>query len=199
MLPLAATLQGLELLHASAVEVGGRTLAFVAASGTGKTSVAAHLVAGGGALLTDDVLALEPSVDGIAGYPGSPLLSIARGELQTLAPAARRRLGRVVGWSDKVILEIDVPDRPSRLDALFFLDRSDAAPRLHLERLPPDPFRLLSSAFNVYVGSQQRVVNQLALYARLMQTVPLFGVAVPGSARAADVASAIREHAEREL
>ena len=73
VLPLAATLQGLELLHASAIEWGGRCLGFVAPSGTGKTSVAAHIVASGGALVTDDVLALEiKSTDVLSATRVSP-------------------------------------------------------------------------------------------------------------------------------
>src|SRR5436190_3280341 len=58
-LPLAAALQGLALVHASSVAVGGRAFAFLASSGTGKTSVAAHLVARGATHVTDDIVALE--------------------------------------------------------------------------------------------------------------------------------------------
>ena len=65
VLPLAAALHGLPLVHASAVALGGRALAFVAPSGTGKTSVAAHLVARGASLLTDDALAVEPVPGGL--------------------------------------------------------------------------------------------------------------------------------------
>ena len=49
----------------------------VAPSGTGKTSVAAHLVAGGALLLTDDVLAFESRDDGVIGYPGVRNIAIA--------------------------------------------------------------------------------------------------------------------------
>ena len=61
-LPLAATLQGLALLHASAAEIDGRAFGFIASSGAGKSSLVVHLVATGDTrLLTDDVLALESS------------------------------------------------------------------------------------------------------------------------------------------
>jgi hypothetical protein len=39
VLPLAALIHGLELLHASAVRLNGRVLAFAGASGTGKTTL----------------------------------------------------------------------------------------------------------------------------------------------------------------
>ena len=57
-------------LHASAVALDGRALAFVAPSGTGKTSVAAHLVARGASFLTDDALAVEPVPGGLLAHPG---------------------------------------------------------------------------------------------------------------------------------
>ena len=93
VLPLAATLQGFELLHASAVELDGRTIAFVAPPGTGKTSVAAHLVAGGALLLTDDVLAFESRDDGVIGYPGVRNIAIAAQELDAMSQLGRARLG----------------------------------------------------------------------------------------------------------
>ncbi len=44
VLPLAAVLAGHEALHASAVEIDGRAVGFVARSGAGKTSIAIALV-----------------------------------------------------------------------------------------------------------------------------------------------------------
>ncbi len=47
------------VLHASAVQVGGRAVAFVGGSGTGKSTLAALCCAAGAAFLTDDLLHLE--------------------------------------------------------------------------------------------------------------------------------------------
>ena len=52
------------VLHASAVDVGGRAVAFVGASGMGKTTLATLLCRDGGLLVTDDVLRLEHDPDG---------------------------------------------------------------------------------------------------------------------------------------
>jgi hypothetical protein len=55
------TLRGDTVLHASAVAVGGRALAFTGLSGSGKTTLAALMcVEAGGDLVTDDVLVVEP-------------------------------------------------------------------------------------------------------------------------------------------
>lgn len=64
--------QGRVALHASAVVAGEHTMAFLSTHGGGKTSLAAALMAQGGALLTDDLLPVDRR-DGRclahAGYP----------------------------------------------------------------------------------------------------------------------------------
>lgn len=196
-LPLASTLQGLELLHASGVVVDGRLLAFSAPSGTGKTSVAAHLVANGATLLTDDVLAVERSGTRIVAHPGAPLSKVSTGELATMPREGRARLGTRIGRNDKVLLLTRLPAQPQPLDGVYFLRRWPIFKRLTIEPLDPDPFRLLAHSFNTYVRSHDRVVNQLAVHASIVDSVGLYSVSVPPSAPASEVARAVRAHVER--
>jgi hypothetical protein len=193
VLPLAATLQGLELLHASAVEYDGRVFGFVARAGAGKTSTAAHLVALGGSLLTDDVLALERSDDGVIAHPGANTLHLDTRELARITAPGSDRLGSVLGGADKVMLAAPVAAQARRLDALYFLERH--APRdLSISPLEPDPIRLLANSFNGYVRSEERVLIQLEVAAALAESVAMFEVAVPARSTAADVAAAVAEH-----
>lgn len=73
--------RGVPTLHASAVVVEGRAVAFLAAKGGGKTTAATALVRAGHALLADDLLALELEV-GRSGegkplaQPGYPMLRL---------------------------------------------------------------------------------------------------------------------------
>jgi hypothetical protein len=195
VLPLAATLHGLDLLHASAVAWNGRALGFVAAAGTGKTSVAAHLVASGGVLLTDDVLALEEVEGAIVAHPGVASLSIDPAELRRVPTEGRIRLGRVLGRSDKLILAAGVADLPRRLDRLYFLERPVPG-EIRISPLDPDPVLLLANAFNTYVRTPERVVNQLSIAASVAETVALFSVRIPAGVTAAEVARAVVAHAE---
>lgn len=65
------TLGGHAVLHASAVELGGRAIAFAGLSGSGKSTLAALFCAAGARLVTDDVLGvrLEPNAVCVGGSP----------------------------------------------------------------------------------------------------------------------------------
>src|SRR5205814_1744430 len=65
-------LRGVPCLHASAVALGDRALALMAAPGTGKSSLAAQLVSAGGALLCDDIVPLQLGPGGGRVVPGYP-------------------------------------------------------------------------------------------------------------------------------
>jgi hypothetical protein len=88
-------------LHASAVAINGRAAAFLAAKEGGKSSIAATFMQAGYPLLTDDLLAIERSHDGIicrSGYPNMRLwpdeakhfLGYYR-DLETVHPAYTKR------------------------------------------------------------------------------------------------------------
>jgi hypothetical protein len=65
--------QSLLPLHASAVVVDGRAVAFLSSNKGGKTSLAAAFLAAGYPLLTDDILPLAQQPAGrFTGYPGYP-------------------------------------------------------------------------------------------------------------------------------
>lgn len=196
VLPLSAALQGLELFHASAVALDGRACAFIAPSGTGKTSIAAHLVARGATLVTDDALALEPSADHVRAHPGAAMASVDGAELETMTGEGRRRLGRVMGRSDKVHLAVsELADRPLPLGAVYLLERGGDERRLLVEESsPPDPRPLLSSRFVSYERRREQLVNHLEVAARVARSARLFKVAIPDSVAAVAVAQAIEDH-----
>jgi len=199
-LPLAALLQGLELFHASAVELGGRTVAFVAASGTGKTSLAAHLVAGGAGFVTDDVLALEAADGTVVAHPGANVLHLSEAEIASMAPEKRACLGAAVGQSDKTHLRVPVSGEARQLAAVYFLERSSGFGELVVRELaPPEPRRLLASTFVSYVNLPSRLIAQLDFCAEFATAVRAFDVRVPLDFGAASLAEQIREHGEREL
>jgi hypothetical protein len=83
LLSFLLMMRGEPVLHASAVDVGGRAIAFVGYSGMGKSTMAALVAAHGGRLVTDDVLRLDLSDRVVRCYLGATELRLrkAAGEL----------------------------------------------------------------------------------------------------------------------
>lgn len=69
-------MRGRLALHASAVVVNGRAVAFLGESGEGKSTLAARLLRRGHTLLTDDVLALSSDQGETRAWPGFPQLKL---------------------------------------------------------------------------------------------------------------------------
>jgi hypothetical protein len=196
VVPLAATLQGLELFHASSVERAGRALGLIAGSGTGKSSIAAHLVSRGARYVADDVLALELAEGRPIAHPGPATASVYPSEFRSLG-AEGRRVGTIIGRSDKLQLAVEPVERPLGLEAIYFVERRPGIARFAIsDERPPDPRVLLASTFISYLRTPAFLVGHLDACARIADAVQMFRVKVPPGLGAADVAAAIERHAE---
>ncbi len=199
-LPLAAGLQGLEVLHASAVGIEGKAVAFTAPSGTGKSSLAAHLVAAGATFLTDDVLALERGPRGVLAHPGPARAGVAAHELRSMTPDGRNRLGRRVGAADKSYFAPPPALSALPLALLYRVTRSPRLARLELrEQVPPEPRTVLASSFLSYLDTKERLLNQLAICDRVASSVRLYDLELPASVSAQAAAAFVLEHREQVL
>ncbi len=76
VLPLVLSKRGKLVFHASAVEVAGGAVAFVAESGRGKSTLAASFAINGWRFLTDDGLVLEEGEDGYRVMPSHPSIRL---------------------------------------------------------------------------------------------------------------------------
>lgn len=70
-------MRGVPNLHGSAVATPGGAIAFLAESGTGKSTLAARFAHAGFPLMTDDVLALQTRADGFVAQAGFPWISLS--------------------------------------------------------------------------------------------------------------------------
>jgi hypothetical protein len=180
VLPLAAALQGLEPLHASAVSLGDRAVAFVAPSGVGKTSIAARLVADGATFVADDVLAVEPLGEALLAHPGVGLLNMPDAD------------------GEKMQVAVVTAGAPLPLAAVYFLRAGAEDERLRVEsEHPPAARRLLAGTFLRYLRSPERLVVHLDVCARIGATVPAFEVVLPKGVSPVLAAAAVRDHLER--
>jgi hypothetical protein len=199
-LPLAAALQGLEVFHASAVAVHGRVAAFVGSSRTGKTSVAAHLVALGASFVTDDVLAVERLGSDVVAHPGPARLSIEDLELGRIPDSERRRLGVLIGRSDKLMVEPAPTDTPMPLAAIYFLQRPVADvshPTIVADATPSAA--LLQDRFLGYLDIPKLLRDRVDVWTAIAERTRLYTVRIPKCARAREVAATALAHAETSL
>ena len=196
VLPLAALLRGFEVFHSSAVEVGGRAIAFVGHSGAGKSSLALRLVLEGAALITDDVLVLRAEDERLVAHPGAGLMNLRHAEHE-LYRRADVELGPEIGRDEKgVRLRFPRLDGPRPLAALYFLDRWGPEGETSIEPIDElDPERLLAASYNFAIRTPERMLRQLDVCARLATTVDLYQVTCPPSLGAARLAAEVAEHA----
>jgi hypothetical protein len=197
LLPLVATLRGLEVLHASAVAFDGGALVFTAPPGAGKTSLALRLVLAGARLLTDDAVSIDGRGDRLMAHPGSGGLGVRREEQRRLARRDRGRLGGARRSGGKSHYDVDSAGGPVPVEALFVLRRRSTRSREPIVRRldPVDPFLLLASTFNLSVRTPERLQRQLDVCARLADEVPILALEVPSSVDATALAACVREWA----
>ena len=192
VLPLAATLQGLEVLHASAISIGGGAVALVGASGAGKTSLAIRLAMAGALLVSDDVLALRASDGRVLAYPGPRLVNVPPDWPERDVPLIGRRVGRdEAGW--RVCVAGARGSLPLR--AVFFLHRGETPSVRPFPDVGPLP--LLRNVFSSALRTPERLERQLTLCATVAAEVPCFELTVaPGHSPAESarlVAGAVEE------
>jgi hypothetical protein len=167
-LPLAAALQGYELLHASAVAIGGAVAGFTGPSGAGKTTMAGRLVQRGAELVSDDVLALERREAELLAHPGPPAM-VVRFEDERPGPAT--------GSSDKVHVSVVTVEHPLPLRRLYYLERGRS---LQIEPLEEDGIRrVLSGMFAPYLATPERLQRHLETAQLLSAHVELFRLQMP--------------------
>jgi hypothetical protein len=157
------SMHGDVVLHASAVETGGRAVAFCGATGRGKSTLARALGELGHPVLSEDGIAI--SLDG-----GDP----------TAFPGARGVRIRDRNGSRGTKLVPDPgpaePD-PSPLAALVVLGAR--GPAFRTERLERSRALALLTSELVHTGGRESIASAFAGLAKLLHSVPSFAVSLP--------------------
>jgi hypothetical protein len=178
----ASFVHGFELLHASAVESEEGVVAFVAASGGGKSSLAAELLRRGMPLFCDDVLALRAGPDGVVCFPAPAVMNV---------PSAISRRGGLwdvvadMPGEDESWVAVRGASTDARpLAAVYFLDRNAPATRcddLESGRLQ----QLLGNAISL-PHDLDRARGRFGLFSEVAASVPMRRLsATPGTSPSA--------------
>jgi hypothetical protein len=140
VLPFWLELKGFVTIHASAVNISGNAIAFLAHSRNGKSTLAASLVREGSSFLTDDVLPIRPQdgahpggQDGIYwAYPGYPAMRMWPDEAEHFL-TEYEHLERVHPEFTKRYIPVgdeqfgQFCDHPCPLERVYLLERREAS------------------------------------------------------------------------
>jgi hypothetical protein len=180
-----SALHGFFLLHACALRSEGGTVAFASGTGGGKTTLALELVRRGWSLVADDVLALEPSPDGVRVHAAPGVVN---------APAATpdlRELGTPLATiGDEVWLEVEQADgAPQLLDAVVLYERGRGLARA-LERREATVLDLVPHCWDA-AADATRARERFELLARLAEEVPVFALSAPPAMPPEEIAALV--------
>jgi hypothetical protein len=179
LLAVRLVLDGKLALHASAVAVDGSVVAFVGASGMGKSTLAALLCAAGGELFTDDVLHVSDPRSAPVAWPGAAECRLRDGAAQltgyyngSVRPTADGRTA---------VTPLRRAGAPLPLAACVIPLPSRGARGVDVRRLGPHDALLRLMRFPRLVGWREpaSTARQFQLLADLVETIPVVEARVP--------------------
>ena len=172
--------RGIPALHASAVEVNGRAVAFLSRHGGGKTGLAAALMRAGHSLLTDDILPVEEIAGTFHARPGYPQMRMwpdeaahfieRPEELPIVLPGLAKKRVPVGAGGFGTFRDSSLP-----LAGLYIAERRAEGPVEILDVSPRDALiELVRHSFSPYlVEAAGLQPSRFDLFARLVRNVPV--------------------------
>jgi len=185
VLPRVMGHRGRLTLHASAVALEGRVLAFVGETGRGKSTLAAGLHKGGSELLTDDGLVVDAGdhhVAALATYTG---LRLWPSSIADAADPALRQ-SQLAHYMDKRRLapptrDVPVPRPLAAIHILALPSEGDDPGEIRVERISGRDacIELIRHTFQLDLGDRVRTTRLLAAAGEVAEQVPVFRLTYP--------------------
>jgi hypothetical protein len=177
VLGMVLRIRGVNCLHASAVAVGGRACAFLGASGSGKSSLAAAFARRGHAVLSDDVTPLVEREGGFLAQPAYPRIRLWPESVQALFGSAESLPRMVDGWDKRYVDLASPPFRFQRealpLAAIYLLDANPG--RAAVEDVTPrDAVKsIVADTYATYLLDRERRAREFEFVGRLVEAIPV--------------------------
>jgi hypothetical protein len=181
LLAVKLLLDGKLALHASAVAVDGKAVAFIGASGMGKSTLAALLCADGGLLVTDDVLHISDPGSTALAWPGATECRLReRATSITRLYAGNGAVRRTADGRTAIAPAVHA-SAPLPLAACVVPVPSRDGRTVNMRRLAPHEALLTLVRFPRLVGWREpaSIARQFQLLADLVETVPVYQAKVP--------------------
>lgn len=197
VLPFAALLHGLEVFHASAVEIDGGAVLLAGASGLGKSTLALNMHLGGSGFLADDSVAIELDGDRLLAHPAIATAKVREGARDLLREDEHGVLHEVVVADEhETRYRVQTAPGPLPFRAVCMLEPGEQPGTLAVSEGKADPWELLGSTFNDIIRDPTRLQGQLDLCSRIAEDVPFLRVQV-GPRPGRDAADALAAQLER--
>jgi hypothetical protein len=202
VLSYAMLVHGVEPLHATVLDIGGKGVGLLGDSGAGKSALAAAFIKAGCRLLTDDLLVLRRKHGRWLAYPGLPRLKL-------YPDMARYIFGNVTGipmnrWTTKRILPLRAErhqPRPIPLHLLYVIAPPHPNSRGIFTRRCVGKLalvQLLRHTYNGMLTDPTRLQRQLSFCAGLVKEMPIKFLSYPRQKRVlARIVGKIRMDVER--
>jgi hypothetical protein len=179
VLGLLLRLRGITCLHASAVNLRGRGIAFLGAGGAGKSTTAAAFAREGYAVLSDDIVALEERDGSFLVMPAYPQVSLWPESVNMVygSPNALPRF--TPNWEKRCLAlgqgDMRFESRPLPLAAVYILGDRRAGSASRVEAVSPQP-ALLSLVADTYANKvldRKMRAREFEVLGRLVETIPI--------------------------
>jgi hypothetical protein len=176
---LLLRLRGVTCLHASAVSIENRCVAFVGAEGAGKSTTAAAFARDGRAVISDDVVALVESSEGFRVMPAYPHLCLWPDSVEMLYGSAEALPRFSTGWEKRRLAVGDqgtrFEERPLPLGAIYLLGERRPDPAPFVEGVGPQAglLSLVADTFANKILDREMRAREFAVLGRLVTTVPI--------------------------
>ena len=182
ILGFALRLRGIVCLHASAVAVGNRAVAFLSPGGYGKSTTAAAFAKSGYPVLSDDIVALAEREDGFLVQPAYPRLRLWPSAVQNLfgsADALPRISPNHPTW-DKRFLDLNnskhkFQDFPLSLSTIYTADSDSKLDQPRIESLSASRgvLNMISNSYANHLLDGRTRSCEFDVLSRLVMTVPV--------------------------
>jgi hypothetical protein len=195
--------RGLLPLHANAIEIDGRAVAFMGHSGAGKSTMAAWFLDRGHRILADDVCVVAPGPSGCPlAFPGIPRLRLWR---EALEQSGRQTKGFELAFDDMDKWNVPTPaprqSGPIPLSQVYLLRKADEeAPEItRLSGIAAVDALVANTYRGGYLAGMSGTKRHLSSCLDLVRKVPVFSASrVWGFDDYAEQAGGLERHA-REL
>jgi hypothetical protein len=169
---------GHHMLHASAVDLDGLTIALAGAPGAGKSTLAALLCADGGTLVSDDQLRVELEVDSdaVICHPGLEVIRL-RSPMRHVAARLGDRVSQT--WDGRTAVSPTAVVGPRRLNALVLPEVVEGLEAVGLHSLAPSQAMLALAGTRSLPGITRWISERFHLHASLAERLPALSVKLP--------------------